>query len=257
MSYVMAVSGKGGTGKTTLSALSVSFLVRETGKPVLAVDADSNANLDLALGTEAEKTIGSVREYLTENIKKMPAGMSKEVWVETLLQQTLVEEKGFDLISMGRPEGPGCYCYLNNVFRRYLDIMARHYDFVVMDNEAGMEHLSRRTTHGVDIMFITTDPSVRGVRTALRIRDLARDLKLDIRRMALVVSRVNDGLPEALRRTAEEGRLELAGVIPEDPAIKEFDEEGKALAELPEDSRARKAVEEILRAYIEPLAAAG
>ncbi len=250
MSFVIAVSGKGGTGKTTFAALSVAYLVRTTGKAVLAVDADSNANLDYALGTRAEKTIGAVREYLTENIKNMPAGMSKEVWVETLLQQALVEEKGFDLISMGRPEGPGCYCYLNNIFRRYLDLMTGRYDYVVMDNEAGMEHLSRRTTTGVDVMFIASDPTVRGVQTALRIRDLARELKLDIRRMALVVSRVRDGLPDNLRHIAEEGNLEIAGWVPDDGLLREFDETGRALTELPEDSPARKAIEDILAAYV-------
>lgn len=251
MTYIIAISGKGGTGKTTFSALTVDYLVKNTGKAVLAVDADSNANLDLALGTEAEKTIGSIREHLTENISRMPAGMSKEVWVETLLQQALVEEKGFDLLSMGRPEGPGCYCYLNNIFRRYLDIMSGHYQYVVADNEAGMEHLSRRTTRGVDMMFIASDPSVRGIRTALSIRDLARELKLDIKRMALVVTRVQDGLPENLRALAKEANLEVAGVIPEDPMVRSFDEQGKALSELPEDSSARRAIEEILGAYLD------
>jgi CO dehydrogenase maturation factor len=250
MSYVIAVAGKGGTGKTTFSAVSVAYLVKTTGKAILAVDADSNANLDLALGTRAEKTVGSVREYLTDNIKNIPSGMSKEVWVESLLQQALVEEKGFDLVSMGRPEGPGCYCYLNNIFRRYLDIMTGHYEYVVMDNEAGMEHLSRRTTTGVDIMFIASDPSVRGVETALRIRDLARELKLNISRMALVVSRARNGMPDNLRDLAEEANLEIAGAVPDDDTVRDYDEEGKALSELPPESPARKAIEEILSAYV-------
>ena len=252
MSYVVAVAGKGGTGKTTFSAISIDYLARTTGKAVLAVDADSNANLDLALGTRAENTIGSVREHLTENVKNMPAGMSKDTWVEMLLQQALVEEKGFDLISMGRPEGPGCYCYLNSIFRRYLDIMTGNYDYVVMDNEAGMEHLSRRTTTGVNVMFISSDPTVRGVETALRIRDLARELKLNIANMALVVSRVRNGLPENLRAIAEEGNLEIAGAVPDDDLVRDFDEQGKALSELPPESPARKAVEEILAAYVKP-----
>jgi len=250
MSYVIAVSGKGGTGKTTFSAISVDYLVSNTGKAVLAVDADSNSNLDLALGTRAENTIGSVREHLTENVKNMPAGMSKDAWVEMLLQQALVEEKGFDLISMGRPEGPGCYCYLNSIFRRYLDIMTGNYDYVVMDNEAGMEHLSRRTTTGVDIMFISSDPTVRGVETALRIRDLARELKLNIARMALVVSRVRNGLPDNLRAIAEAGNLEIAGAVSDDDMVREYDEEGKALSDLPGESPARRGVEEILSAYV-------
>ncbi len=253
MSYVIAVAGKGGTGKTTFSAISVSWLVRNTGKAVLAVDADSNANLDLALGTRAEKTIGSIREYLTDNIKNLPAGMSKETWVEMLLQQALVEEKGFDLVSMGRPEGPGCYCYLNNIFRRYLDIMTGNYDYVVMDNEAGMEHLSRRTTTGVNVMFISSDPSVRGVETALRIRDLARELKLNIARMALVVTRVRNGLPDNLRSIAEGANLEIAGAVPDDDTVRDYDEAGKALSELPESSPARRAVEEILAAHVKPV----
>jgi CO dehydrogenase maturation factor len=255
MSYTIAVAGKGGTGKTTFSAICVDYLVRTTGKTVLAVDADSNSNLDLALGTRAEKTIGSVREHLTDNIKNMPAGMSKEVWVESLLQQALVEEKGFDLISMGRPEGPGCYCYLNNIFRRYLDIMAGHYAYVVMDNEAGMEHLSRRTTTGVDVMFISSDPTVRGVETALRIRDLARELKLNIKRMAMVVSRVRNGLPDNLRALAEESNLEIAGVVPDDDMVREYDEKGDAISELPPESPARRGVEEILAAYMRPAGA--
>jgi CO dehydrogenase maturation factor len=252
MSYVVAVAGKGGTGKTTFSAISIDYLARITGKAVLAVDADSNANLDLALGTRAENTIGSVREHLTENVKNMPAGMSKDTWVEMLLQQALVEEKGFDLISMGRPEGPGCYCYLNSIFRRYLDIMTGNYDYVVMDNEAGMEHLSRRTTTGVNVMFISSDPTVRGVETALRIRDLARELKLNIANMALVVSRVRNGLPENLRAIAEEGKLEIAGAVPDDDLVRDYDEQGKALSELPPESPARKAVEEIIAAYVKP-----
>lgn len=250
MSFVIAVSGKGGTGKTTFSALAVDYLARTTGKAVLAVDADSNANLNQALGTRVEKTIGAVREYLTENVSRIPAGMSKEVWVETMLRQALVEEKGFDLISMGRPEGPGCYCYLNNIFRRYLDIMTKQYEYVVMDNEAGMEHLSRRTTRGVDVMFIASDPTVKGIRTALRIRDLVRELKLDIRRMALVVCRVQDGIPDHLREIAEEGNLEIAGVVPHDPLVVKYDEEGKPIIALPLESLARRAVEDILPRYL-------
>jgi CO dehydrogenase maturation factor len=243
---VIAVSGKGGTGKTTMAALTVKYLMERFKRPILAVDADANANLDQVLGVKAEKTVGSIREYLTENISRMPPGMSKEVWVESLVQQALVEEKGFDLISMGRPEGPGCYCYLNNIFRRYLDILVNNYDFVVMDNEAGMEHLSRRTTRGVDYMFILSDPTVRGVETALRIRDLARELRLDIKEMTLVVSRVTDGLPGQLIELAERGGLRIDGTVPDDPLIRDFDAEGRPLTQLPQESAALRAIMEIL-----------
>ncbi len=252
MGLVIATSGKGGTGKTTFSALTVRYLKERYGRQVLAVDADSNANLDAVLGVRAEKTVGQLREHITENVNRAPAGMSKDMWVEMMLQQALVEADGFDLISMGRPEGPGCYCYLNNVFRRYLDIMVNNYDFVVMDNEAGMEHLSRRTTRGVDIMFILSDATVRGVETALRIRDLAREMKLELKRLALVVARVGgEGLPEALRERAEEGNLAVAGWIPDDPLVRRMDEEGRPLLELPEDSAAWMAVRGILDAWLE------
>ena len=246
MGFVIATSGKGGTGKTTFSALAVRYLKERYGRPVLAVDADSNANLDAVLGVKAEKTVGQLREYITENVNRAPAGMSKDMWVEMMLQQALVEADGFDLISMGRPEGPGCYCYLNNVFRRYLDILVNNYDYVVMDNEAGMEHLSRRTTRGVDLMFIMSDATVRGVETALRIRDLAREMKLELRRLALVVTRVQGELPGAVRERAEEGNLPLAGWIPDDPLVRELDEEGRPLVELPEESAAWKETRRIL-----------
>ncbi len=253
MSFVIAMAGKGGTGKTTMAALTVKYLVDNFGKPILAVDADANSNLDQVLGTKAGKTVGSLREYLTENISKIPAGMSKEVWVESLVQQALVEEKGFDLISMGRPEGPGCYCYLNNIFRRYLDILVNNYDFVVMDNEAGMEHLSRRTTRGVDLMFVLSDPTVRGVETALRIKRLAEEMKLNIKELGLVISRLQDGLPQQLVEMAKEGGLEVVGTIPFDPYIVEMDSSGIPLTRLPEESPALRAVKEILEEKLHPV----
>ncbi len=250
MSKVIAFAGKGGTGKTTLAGLTVSYLTRTTDKAVLAVDADANSNLDQVLGVDMPRTIGNIREYLTVNIANLPAGMTKEVWVESLVQQALVEEKGFDLISMGRPEGPGCYCYLNNIFRRYLDILADNYAYVVIDNEAGMEHLSRRTTRGVDIMFLVSDASFRGVRTASRLVELARELNLDIERMALVLTRTPDGLPQSLEDEIAASGLELAGRIPEDPLVRKLDIEGTPLTQLPEDSEARREIERILGVYL-------
>ncbi len=249
MSTVIAFAGKGGTGKTTLAGLTVSYLMRVKEKTVLAVDADANSNLDQVLGVEMPRTIGNIREFLTQNISKLPAGMTKEVWVESLVQQALVEEKGFDLISMGRPEGPGCYCYLNNIFRRYLDILADNYDYVVIDNEAGMEHLSRRTTRGVDIMFIVSDASFRGVRTAGRLVELARELNLDIKRMALVMTRT-DGLPESLEEEIRASALELAARIPEDELVRKLDIEGTPLTQLPPESAARREVERMLEVYL-------
>lgn len=240
------MAGKGGTGKTTFSGLAVRYLMERFGRQVLAVDADANANLDMVLGVRAEKTVGQVREYLTKHIDDMPRGMAKEDWVEMQMQQSIVEEEGFDLISMGRPEGPGCYCFLNSIFRRQLDLMVGNYDFVVMDNEAGMEHLSRRTTRGVDLMIIMSDPTVRGVETALRIRDLAREMSLELKKIALVISRVQDGIPEGVARRAGEGNLKIAGYLPDDPLLRELDGAGRPLVELPEESLALQAVRSIL-----------
>ena len=154
---------------------------------------------------------------------------------------------GFDLISMGRPEGPGCYCFLNSVFRRQLDRMVANYDFVVMDNEAGMEHLSRRTTRGVDLMIIMSDATVRGVETALRIRDLGREMSLELKKIALVISRVQDGIPEGVTRRAEEGNMQIAGFLPDDPLLSGATT-GPAgpCCELPEESVAYQAVRSIL-----------
>lgn len=246
MSYVLAMAGKGGTGKTTFSGLAVRYFMEKYGGSILAVDADANANLDMVLGARAEKTVGQVREYLTKNIDNMPRGMAKEDWVEMQMQQSIVEEEGFDLISMGRPEGPGCYCFLNSIFRRQLDLMVANYDFVVMDNEAGMEHLSRRTTRGVDLMIIMSDATVRGVETALRIRELAREMSLELKRLALVISRVRDGIPEGVARRAEDGNLKIAGFLPDDPLLRELDGDGRPLVELPADSLAYQAVKAIL-----------
>lgn len=247
MSFNIAVAGKGGTGKTTVTGLMIRHLVKKGKGRVLAVDADANMNLNEVLGVEVHQTIGQIREGLGTSV---PSGMTKDAYINYKAQECLVEAEGFDIVSMGRPEGAGCYCYANTLCKKYVDEMADSYRWVVLDNEAGMEHLSRRTTHNMDLMFAVTDSSVRGIRSAGRIRDLVAELKLNIGKLALIINRVPEGLEEATKAEIEKLGIELAGVIPHDPNVYQYDLEGKATFLLPDDSPAVMAVASILDKYL-------
>src|SRR5512134_1854187 len=252
MAYVIALAGKGGTGKTSIAGLTVRYIVEKKKKPVLAVDADSNACLHEALGVEVHATIGHLREESLQTIRsggERPGGMSMEQLFDYQVQQSVIEAKGFDLMVMGRPEGPGCYCAANNIIRKYTDKLSETYSYVVIDNEAGMEHLSRRTTHKVDLLLIVSDPTVRGIRTARRIADLVRELDLDIERHALIINRVAGGEGAELKAFAESLKLEVAGLVPQDRAVFENDLAGKAICDLPEDSPAVKAAFSIFDSF--------
>ncbi len=246
MGFNIAVAGKGGTGKTTVAGLIIRYLVERGKGRVLAIDADANMNLNEVLGVEVHQTIGQIREGLSN----VPAGMTKDAYINYKTQECLIEADGFDLIVMGRPEGPGCYCYANTLCKKYMDEIADNYRYVVLDNEAGMEHLSRRTTHNMDLMFAVTDSSVRGVQAAGRIRDLVDELKLNIGKIAVIVNRVDGGLPEATARELDRLGLELAGVVPNDPNVYAYDLEGKPTFQLPADSAAVRAVAEIVEKYL-------
>src|SRR3972149_10076965 len=198
MSELIAVAGKGGTGKTTFCALTVRHLIQKGFGPVLAVDADANLNFNEVLGVEIKQTVGEVRDDLLKNMGVLPAGMSKDTWIEMQLQDAMVESKNFDLVAMGKPEGTGCYCYVNSVLQRYMEILQHNYPYVVMDNEAGMEHISRGTTKNVGYLLIVSDASPRGVRTAARLRDLVDELKVEVAEMGLVLNRlVNEEVTKA------------------------------------------------------------
>jgi len=184
--FTIAVAGKGGVGKTTFSALAIRHLHKATGDVVLAVDADPNANLHAKLGVTPGKTIGDIREELLAEADKLPAGVSKQEHVDYQIRLALTEGDGFDLLTMGRQEGPGCYCYVNNILRTFVDSLSEKYQSIVIDNEAGMEHLSRRTTRTSDVLFIVSDASKAALDSAVRIALLAREMKLDIGRTALV-----------------------------------------------------------------------
>jgi CO dehydrogenase maturation factor len=246
MPFTIAMTGKGGVGKTTLSALAIDWLVRHAMTPVLAVDADSNANLHEALGVAYAATVGGIREDARKQAAALK-GVSKQEYLDLRIHDALVEQRGFDLIVMGRPEGQGCYCFANNVLREVLDKLARNYRNIVLDSEAGLEHISRRTLLSVDCLFIVSDCTVRGIRTAGRIAALADEVKLPTGMRGLIVNRVPGGeLPDAVRREAELTGLPLAAVIPLDENVAAADAEGAPAAGLAEDAPARLALEELL-----------
>ncbi len=252
MSFVIAFAGKGGTGKTTLCALTLRFLLEKRRGPVLAVDADSNSCLNEALGVEVHTTVGRLREESLQTIRagdERPGGMSMEQLFDYRIQQCLVEAKGFDLLVMGRPEGPGCYCAANNIIRKYTDRLSEHYPYVVIDNEAGMEHLSRRTTHNVDILFIVSDATKKGILTAKRINELVDELNLSVKKRYLIINRVSEN-PDPLIDLAREYGLEVAGWLPADPLIEEYDLKGIPAYKLPEDSILLQRFHEILNSLL-------
>lgn len=246
MTYTIALAGKGGTGKTTLGGLVIRWLVKNKRGPILAVDADPNANLNESLGLKVDQTIGGICEELLEKSAEIPASMPKETLMEYRIQEVLVESKGYDLLVMGRPEGPGCYCYANTLVRRYIDILAKNYQYIVMDNEAGMEHLSRRTTQDIDLLLIISDPTLRGIWSAGRISKLVDQLKLRVNKKYLVVNRLSNGLPANLAEEIARHNLELLGTVPTDELVTDYDIKGKPAVELPDDSKAVRAVEEIM-----------
>ena len=244
MPYVVALAGKGGTGKTTIAGLVVRSLRRAGRVPVLAVDADPNTSLDVALGLRPTRTISDVVDA-SHGMRAVPGNIPKSTYVEYELADCLVEGRGVDLVAMGRPEGPECYCASNHLLRTHLDRLMGAYRSVVVDNEAGMEHLSRRTTRDVDLLLVVSDPTLVGVRTALRIRALVGELSLTVRASALVVNRVA-ALPAPVAGAIDDGGLRLVGLVPEDPLVVAFELEGRPLLELPDDAPAVEAVERML-----------
>ncbi|MBN2705174.1 MAG: AAA family ATPase [Deltaproteobacteria bacterium] len=232
MGKSIAIAGKGGTGKTTTIGLILRWMAEQGMKPILAVDADANANLGEVLDVKIPGTIGELREGMKTEV---PTGMTKEAYMEYHIQNLLVETGTFDLLTMGRPEGAGCYCYANSLCTKFIDFMVKEYDYVVIDNEAGMEHLSRLLMKDIDLLLVVSDPSLRGIRTAGRIKELVEELRLRVGRLALIINRAIDGelVDEAYELINEIG-IELAGVVPDDPLIAKFDREGKATIKLPE-----------------------
>ncbi len=212
---IIALAGKGGTGKTTTSALLLKYLLQKKQTPILAVDADSNANLNELLNMEMGTTIGQIRKEIKGDI---PAGMSRDQFMEMKIQQAILEETGFDLLIMGQPDGPGCYCAANQYLAMTMDHLAGNYRYILVDNEAGMEHLSRMNLREVDYLLIISDPSARGIMTARRIAEITGPLQLKIKNKYLIVNRTPEPLPPELdakiKEAVSESDLPLGGIIP-------------------------------------------
>lgn len=248
----IALAGKGGTGKTTVAALLVRHLIRRRLGDVLAIDADPSSNLNLALGLPLTTTVGDIREGMLAGVQNgsVGTGIARHDFLNAEIRLAVEEGERVDLLAMGRPEGQGCYCAVNHMLRQIIDGLGRAYAFVVIDNEAGMEHLSRRTTRDVDVLLVVTDPTVRGVKAADGIAKLAEELQINVGRAMLVVNRVQGELPETLRRTIDELNLELAGLIPADPLVGEFDAVGRPLVELPADAPSSRAVAALAERFL-------
>ena len=249
MPFSIALAGKGGTGKTTVAGLLIKYLVKTGRTPVLAVDADSNANLNEVCGLEVTDTLGNAREEMKKGI--VPSGMTKDIFMNMKLQQAVVEDDGYDLIVMGQPEGPGCYCAANTLLTGFLEKLTGNYPYIVMDNEAGMEHISRLTTSNVDVLLTISDTSRRGLQAAIRINDLAKDLNIGVSKSYLIINQTKEAPSDTVLNIIKENGLELAGTIPEDPTVYEYDLNGRPTIELPEDNIAVMAAYEIFNKIIE------
>jgi CO dehydrogenase maturation factor len=251
LSFSIALSGKGGSGKTSLASLVIRYLKKNNLGPILAIDADPNANLGESLGLEVRQTVGSIIASFNEEKINIPPGMTKEAYLEFRLNEALVESKDIDLLTMGRGEGAECYCYPNLILRKFADSLMGNYPFTVMDNEAGMEHLSRRTTDNVDALLIVSNHSVKGVRTVARIKELVAELKLVVGQELVVVNMAPPRLdPQVSEELARLG-IEPAALVPEDETIYQYDLELKPLLELPDTSKAVRAIDELMAKVLE------
>ena len=246
MSVSIAIAGKGGSGKTSIASLIIRYLKNKASGPILAVDADPNANLGDSLGLEAKGTVGLMLDAFQKDKINIPPGMTKETYLEIKLNEIIVESKGLDMVTMGRGEGPECYCYPNAILRKLVDNLANNYAYVVMDNEAGMEHLSRRTTQNVDELLIISNHSVKGVRTIAQIQNLASELKLTVKRQSVIINSAPDELDPHVAEELVRLKIEPTVIVPWDEEIYNYDLQMKPLLDLPDTSRAVKAVDSLM-----------
>ena len=251
MAHIIAVAGKGGVGKTTLCGLLIQYLCETGRKPVLAVDADANSNLNEVLGVETEVTLGELREEIeragVDSRYQIPAGMTKQAYLEMRLSDALTEEQDYDLMVMGRTQGQGCYCFVNGLVQTQIQKLQSHYPYVVVDNEAGMEHISRGLLPTMETAILVSDCSRRGVQTAGRIARLMKELNFKPKQVGLIVNRAPQGkLDEGTLEEIKKQELNLLGVVPHDDMVYRYDCDGKPIVQLPQDSPVREALKEIV-----------
>jgi CO dehydrogenase maturation factor len=253
MTTTIALAGKGGVGKTTLAALIIKCLAETRQGPILAIDADPSSNLNLALGLELEWTVGDIREDLLGQVRRsltaggaamgaLPGGVSKREYLDYQIRSSLTESHAFDLIAMGRSEGGGCYCAVNHNLREVLDAISKNYRYVIIDNEAGMEHLSRRTTRDVQHLLVVSDPTQRGLTTARRIAAFRHEIDIQIEKTYLVINRLAGVLPQALQDQIETFDIPLLGTIPANIELADYEINGRPLVEISSDSPVYRAV---------------
>lgn len=245
---IIAVSGKGGVGKTLISSLLIKSL-KGGDRDILAIDADPDSNLPEALGIKVERTVGNVREELKKDTAagNIPQEANKWDILDYKIMESVIETPEFDLLVMGRPEGSGCYCAVNNMLRKIIETLSSNYDIIVIDTEAGLEHLSRRTTQNVDIMLVVTDTSKKGILTAQRIEKLSKELDISFKELHLIVNRVKpENKDDVLKKVSETG-LNIIGTVYEDEIVYRYDIEGKPLIDLPDDSSANTAISMIVK----------
>jgi CO dehydrogenase maturation factor len=258
MTTTIALAGKGGVGKTTVAGMVIKYLAQNQTGSILAIDADPSSNLNMVLGLELDFTVGEIREDMLHQVKEtllqggaamggLLGGISKREYLEYHVRSSLAEGSRFDLIAMGRGEGQGCYCAVNHNLREVLDGMSKHYAYVVIDNEAGMEHLSRHTTRDVQHLLIVSDPSQRGLVAAQRIADMSRELDVHIEKSYLIVNRVQGELPGEARTFVEKLGVPLLGTIAADAELSAFDASGRPLVDLGDDSPVFQSVAQMLK----------
>ena len=252
MGHIIAVAGKGGVGKTTLTGLLIQYLCESGKKPVLAVDADANANLNEVLGVEIECTLGELREEIeragVDSRYQIPAGITKQAYLETRLADAITEEDDYDLMVMGRTQGQGCYCFVNGLVQTQIQKLQSRYPYVVVDNEAGMEHISRGLIPTMEIAILVSDCSRRGVQAAGRIAALMKELNFKPKTVGLIVNRAPEGkLDAGTMEEVEKQGLKLLGVVPQDQDVYQYDCDGKPIVRLPKDSPVRSALHDIVQ----------